>query len=126
MPITTETPAAAKPLVLSRKNNWTELETAMEEGRLPLEVADTLKSLISCHLHNTIRPGAKGHTLGLLKTHLKGGILLQDEGESDEMLEVGVYVPENIETHRSFFILIPRYPHGTIHRMSELNGSLPF
>ncbi len=118
-----------EPLKLSRENYWQELEAMRKDGTLPLEVVDTLKSLISSHFNHTFGPEARGRVLAMVREHLKGGIFFSDTnrhgGITESLHDVGVVVPDDLVKGRSFFILLPKYPGGTVMRLGEFNGNLP-
>lgn len=100
---------------LSKDNWWEELGTLQTAEKIPAELTGMLRSLISAMQTSSIPPRATESLIGLAKKHLSDGI-----GIGEKYHDVMVYIPNNPDTHCPFFMLIPKYPHGILVRISEI------
>ncbi len=99
---------------------WMELEHMAQKGELPGRVADNLKSIISAALTHTIPSLAQPVEIQEMKEFVSEGIVLLKGSHKEKWYDVMVYVPDDTEKGRTFFLLVPKYPDGELKRLKEL------
>lgn len=86
---------APKPIVLTVRGYWVELNEMATKGLLPVKLTNVLASLVNVHLlgysHNP--PQVDGYVIGLAIEHLKGGIDLVDPEGNTKPFEVVLFGP---------------------------------
>jgi hypothetical protein len=108
------------PLNLTTANYWQQLEELATSGKMPRDLTDTLKSLVSSHIGNAIGPEAKYPVVRMAREHLKDGILLIDSA-GELLYDVVVFLPDKPDDDmRNFFYLVRRWPGGQLHYLESL------
>ena len=116
---------------LTKRGYWQELEN---NKKLPVPVRDMLKSLVNAHFNSCIGPTATPTLIQLLQSDcpdILEGLSIDfanpevattsDASAKDERwFDVMVYLPDDMENHRRFFLLIPKYPDGHLTYLSLL------
>jgi hypothetical protein len=97
------------PLKLKTSDYWRQLHDLQKAGEIPNELFTYLIALISSHVNQTLPPTLSKKNIGHLKKINLQGIELSDSA-GDSLLEIMVFVPENQEMHRTFGILVRKYP----------------
>lgn len=97
------------------KDNWR--DEIKDNDDLPNEMQALLMNLIQAEQENLIPPMADGYLIKLAKEHLQDAIWIDGR---QFCYSIMVFVPENTETGRTFFQLVPRFPWGELKRLSEL------
>lgn len=106
---------------LTNDNWWNQVGEQGDQKGWPGDLTSLLRGLIANTLNNLMTPSSTPHLISLAQLHLNHGIKFTDTN-GDRAWEVAVYVPNPVHTsdRRSFFVLIPKYPGGTLKRLSEL------
>ncbi len=112
-------PVTGTPLKLTVSEWWRELDRLIKDGTIPTELGMCLKSLVGAHFTKSIPPAASHHLVELAKIHLGGGIELSDSA-LDKLYDVMVFVPDDKEINRSFFLLVPKYPGGQLTYLQDV------
>jgi hypothetical protein len=116
---------------LTRRDYWQELEA---NKKLPVPIRNMLKSLVNAHLNSCIGPTATPTEIQLLHSDcpdvLEGLSIdfanpevagISDATAKDEhWFDVMVYIPDDMENHRRFFLLVPKYPGGHLCYLKDL------
>lgn len=108
------------PSVDLTENFFTELQELGTAGTLPLELSGLLRSMIANQKRCMVPETATPTRIRLAKQHLGNGVRIKTK-EGFRWYNLVVFVPDpgSIE-RRSFFLLQPRYPGGTVKRLEEL------
>jgi hypothetical protein len=107
-------------LTLTTSGYWQQIEEKVQKEGFPPALADTLKSLLSAHIHQTIGPDAKSREIALAKQYVPDGILLEHSA-GEEYLDLVVYKPEaGRENQRTFFGLVKRYPNTKRYNLNDV------
>jgi len=107
-------------LTLTTPGYWQQIEEKVQKEGFPPSLADTLKSLLSAHIHKTIGPDAKPREIALAKVYVPNGILLENSA-GEEYLDLVVYKPEaGREDLRTFFGFVKKYPGTKLHYLTDV------
>ncbi len=100
-----------KPLTLNAPGFDTELSGLADQGVLPQDLTDFLKSIVFAHVTHGQLVKTESDVIKLVREHLLDGIIIfTSTGKDEGHYDIGVYVPDGSSGRetRSFFYLIPR------------------
>jgi hypothetical protein len=113
---------APTPISLYHSSYRSDLEQLAREGKLPRDLVNCLKDLISSLDDHSVRPPeATPYLVREAKKYLHGGILMA-YACGKNLYDVMVFVPDENQpiAERSFFKLVLKYKDGNLRHLKEL------
>jgi hypothetical protein len=113
---------APTPISLNHSSYRSDLEQLAREGKLPRDLVNCLKDLISSHDVDILEPPeATPYLVREAKKYLHGGILMANACGKN-LYDVMVFVPDGNQpvTERFFFKLVLKYKGGSLRHLQEL------
>lgn len=106
-------PKRSEAIILTTADYQQKLDRIGKDGKLPAELASTLKAVISAHLTSSIPVTAEPRTVEQAWDYLYGGILIKDSS-CDRFYSIAVVEPDRQrgDVVRFFFQLVRRCPGG--------------